>query len=216
MKNGALKKKVLFIGCLLSWFAVIMQFVLMMQNRVETVPETTIRFFSFYTILTNSLVALYFTIVLLKKPKLVLAHFEKPGFSTAITLYITIVGGVYQLVLRGIWEPTGMQRIVDELLHSIIPLYFILFWFLYENKKDVSWKSILSWLIYPAVYLVFILFRGSSSGFYPYPFVNVAELGIQKVLANSGLLVLVFTLTALAFVGIGKLISKVSNNTKQD
>jgi hypothetical protein len=109
-----------------------------------------------------------------------------------------------------------MQRIVDELLHSIIPFYFILFWFLYENKKDVSWKSILSWLIYPAVYLVFILFRGNSSGFYPYPFVNVIELGIGEVVVNSGLLVLVFTLTALAFVGIGKLISKVSNNTKQD
>ena len=210
------KDKILLIAVSLGWFAVVMQFVLMLQNRVESVAETTIRFFSFFTILTNSLVTVYFTILWFKKPSYLLTQFKKPGFLTATTLYITVVSIVYQLVLRGIWEPTGMQKAVDELLHTVIPIYVIVFWFMYENKKEVLWKSIPSWMLYPFVYLVCILFRGTISGFYPYPFVNVNKLGIEKVLINSGFLVLFFIAMAVAFVGIGKLIAKASNNKAQD
>jgi phosphoglycerol transferase MdoB-like AlkP superfamily enzyme len=202
--TNAVKDKAIFIGAAIGWFAVVMQFVLMMQNRVESLNETTIRFFSYFTILTNCLVILYFTIIWHKKPAFLLTHFEKPGFLTAVTLYITTVFIIYQFILRGLWEPTGMQRIVDELLHSVIPIYMIVFWMAYENKKEVSWKSIPAWLFYPLVYLVYILFRGNLSGFYPYPFVNVTELGMEKVLINSGALVLLFLTLAIAFVGIGK------------
>lgn len=199
------KNKALIIGAALGTFAVIMQFILMMQNRVESVAETGIRFFSFYTILTNCLVTIYFTVLWFKKPNFLLNRFEKPGFLTATTLYITVVGAVYQLVLRGIWEPTGMQKIVDELLHTFIPIYVIVFWFVYENIKKITYKSTLKWLVYPAIYLVYILFRGNISGFYPYPFVNVTELGMNKVLINSGVLLFVFITLGLSFVALGKI-----------
>lgn len=42
------------IGVLLGLFALIAQFVLMMQNRQTDVFEAIIRFFSFFTILTKS------------------------------------------------------------------------------------------------------------------------------------------------------------------
>jgi hypothetical protein len=213
-----LQHKAVFVGAAIGWFAVILQFVLMMQNRVESLTETTIRFFSLFTILTNCLVALYFSVLWYQKPRSLVSRFEKPGFLTATTLYITVVGAVYQLVLRGIWEPTGMQSVIDELLHSVIPIYVIVFWMAYENKKAVSWKAIPSWLLYPLFYLVYILFRGRLSGFYPYPFVNVHVLGLEKVLVNSGILVLVFMVLAVAFVGLGKLLAKVKkpNNTTPD
>jgi hypothetical protein len=163
------------------------------------------------------LVILYFTIIWHKKPTFLISRFEKPGFLTAITLYITTVCLVYQFVLRGIWEPTGMQRLVDELLHTVIPIYMIVFWIAYENKKAVSWKSIPLWLLYPLVYLVYILFRGHLSGFYPYPFVNVTELGLEKVLINSVVLLLAFAVLAVVIVGIGKWYkSKTPNNTTPD
>lgn len=211
------KNTFIFIGAALGWFAIIMQFVLMMQNRVESLTETTLRFFSYFTILTTSLVALYFSVLWYKKPISFLTRFEKPGFLTAVTLYSTMVGVVYQLVLRGIWEPTGMFRIVDEMLHSIIPIYVIVFWFNYEDKRNVSWKLIPIWLLYPLFYLAFILFRGNYSGYYPYPFVNVTELGIEKVLLNSGTLVFAFLVLAFVFVGIGKSLKfKTPNNTTRD
>jgi hypothetical protein len=46
---------------------------------------------------------------------------------------ILIVGLVYQVVL-GIWNPTGLQYIVDELLHTVIPLFMLGYWFLPQKR----------------------------------------------------------------------------------
>jgi hypothetical protein len=202
------KKNFLVLGAFLGCFAVITQFILMINNRAASVPETIVRFFSFFTILTNLIVAVYYTIHWLQKPTSLLFRLQKPGILSAVTLYIAVVGLVYQIVLRSIWSPVGIQKLVDELLHSIIPVFTLVYWFLYEKHNEASWKSIPSWLLYPLFYLAFILIRGSISNFYPYPFVNVTELGLQKVLINSSVLVFVFLSIAIGLVACSKLLTK--------
>lgn len=175
----------------------------MIQNSDQGIAEISIRFFSYFTILTNSLAGIYFSIMFFSgegKGKLV----HKPGSLTALTVYITIVGLVYQLVLRQTWEPTGLQKIVDELLHSVNPLLVICFWYFYEEKQRVKWSSLSSWLLYPLLYLFYILLRGRASDFYPYPFVDVNALGIEKVILNSVVLMLVFVGMAVLFIFAGK------------
>lgn len=206
------KKNLLALGAFLGWFAVITQFILMLNNRVASVPETIVRFFSFFTILTNLLVAIYYTIHWFQKPTSLLLRLQKPGVLSAVTLYIAVVGLVYQIVLRSIWSPVGLQKLVDELLHSIIPVFTLVYWFLYEKHTETSWKSIPSWLLYPLFYLAYILIRGSFSNFYPYPFVNVTELGLQKVLINSSVLVFVFLSIALGLTGTSKLLARKQNH----
>lgn len=202
-----MKKNLALFFALICWFAVITQFILMIENRVTPIPEVMIRFFSFFTILTNTLVAIYFTCIGLMKnheSKLI----NKPGILTAITIYIFMVGIVYQLVLRHVWLPEGLQMIVDELLHSIIPILVIVFWIMYERTKSVSYSQLLKWGIYPLTYLIFILIRGSFSNFYPYPFVDVANLGMASVLTNSVVLLLMFLMISALFLFIGKTIIK--------
>ncbi|MEO6130242.1 MAG: Pr6Pr family membrane protein [Saprospiraceae bacterium] len=207
-----MKIKLSLLFAILGWFAIITQFVLMMNQRVTSVAETSIRFFSFFTILTNCIVALYFTYVSLKERPGFFRWFDKPGTLTAITVYITIVGLVYQVVLRKIWEPTGMQMIVDELLHTVIPVLVILFWYIYENKSDIKWTQLPGWLLYPFLYLIFVLFRGQLSGFYPYFFIDLNELGWSKVLINAIMLILVFLLVSSVFIYLGKVIGRFSNS----
>lgn len=161
-------------------------------------PEVTIRFFSFFTILTNILTALFFTTQALGIKQ------YKAGTLTAITVYITIVGLVYQVMLRHLWAPTGMQRVVDELLHSVIPVLTILYWYLYEDRHNVSNKQIPAWLLYPFVYCIYILIRGYFSGFYPYPFIDVSALGFSSVLLNALLLFFFFGFVSILFVFAGK------------
>lgn len=186
----------------LGWFAIVAQFWLMIDNRATPFAETIVRFFSFFTILTNLLAALFFTLQAFG------TRTFKAGTLTAITVYITIVCLVYQVILRPLWTPTGLQKIVDELLHSVIPVLTICYWYLYEYRHTVSYKSITSWLIFPFVYLVYILIRGYFSGFYPYPFMDVSVLGFQQVTGNAlGLLVL-FTLMSFVFVYIGRRLKK--------
>jgi hypothetical protein len=208
-----MKKNLSILFAIIAWFAVLTQYYLMIENRVASIGETTIRFFSFFTILTNSLVAIYFTLSFSKEKKGFLTIINKPGTLTAITVYITIVGLVYQIILRHIWEPKGLQMIVDELLHTLIPILVIIFWYLYESKSLVSYSQIPKWLIYPLIYLIYILVRGAFSDFYPYPFVDVGSLGLSKVLINSILLLGLFVAISAIFIKIGHLLkNKVSSN----
>ncbi|MGF1637458.1 MAG: Pr6Pr family membrane protein [Cyclobacteriaceae bacterium] len=200
-------KIALAIGAAMSVFAVVMQFYLMFINRTTAVSEMIIRFFSFFTILTNSLVALYFSALLLSSQPKQNSFFSKASTATAVAVYIIIVGAVYQFILRGIWSPVGWQQIVDELLHSVIPLYFVIYWLVFVPKHNIQWAQIPFWLIYPFVYLIFILVRGHFSGFYPYPFVDVLKIGFPQVMTNASLLIIVFIMLSAIMVLISRLLS---------
>jgi hypothetical protein len=134
--------------------------------------------------------------------------FSKATTLTAIAVNITIVGATYNAILRFLWNPQGMQRVVDELLHLVIPILFIIFWFVFVPKNRLKWDNIFLWTVYPIAYLVIVLIRGALSGYYPYPFLDVTKLGYPQTLLNSAGVAVAFIIVALLFVAIDKLMSK--------
>ena len=205
--GNAIKIYLIFIA-LFAWFALVAQFYLIIINRTASIPETIIRYFSFYTILTNILVACC-AIILWLNPEARHDHFfSRQTILAALTLYIIIVGLVYNFILRQLWKPQGLQLVVDELLHTVIPIAFLFFWLLFVAKNELKWKNILPWLIYPFIYALYVLIRGKMSGFYPYPFIDMKKLGFSKVILNCGILMIVFFVFSLLLIGIGKLMKK--------
>lgn len=191
-------------GTCLAWFSLIAQFYLIIQNRLASIPETVFRYFGYFTILTNIMVALCFSALLVKRNN----FFRKPTTQTAVTAYIFLVALVYNTVLRGVVKPEGFNRVVDELLHVVMPIIFIVYWFIYTDKRSLQWKHIFPWLLYPLVYIIYTLIRGSFVHFYPYPFLNVDQLGYQSVLINCIWVSFAFLAFSLLFIAIGKGMSK--------
>ncbi|MEO6838246.1 MAG: Pr6Pr family membrane protein [Ginsengibacter sp.] len=189
---------------ILGWFALIAQFYLIILNRTATVGETIIRYFSFFTILTNLLVAFCFTFLLLNPKSKRGNFFSKSTTLTATTVYIIVVGMVYNIILRFLWAPKGLQLIVDELLHTVIPLFCIIFWWIYVRTESLKWKDAYPWLVYPLVYIFIILILGAKSGYYPYPFIDVNTIGYAKVFINSGILTVCFLGISFLFIAIGR------------
>jgi hypothetical protein len=189
---------------ILGWFALIAQYYLMLQNGEIAVIEITIQFFSYFTILTNLLVAVYFTREVFTANSI---KTRASGNLTAITIYILVVGIIYQLLLRS-GELKGMHWLANELLHSLIPVLTLIYWYLYEDKKNLTYQLIPKWTVYPLLYLAYILIRGQISGSYPYPFINVTDLGIAKALMNAFWIAIFFIGLSVIFVKIGKLIDK--------
>ena len=196
------------LGALLGWFAILMQLYLMIENRVVPVPGTLLRFFAFFTIDTNIIVALCFSFIFLGNKTRLGRFFSKASTVTAITVYITIVGIVYNVILRSEWDPQGMQKIVDELLHSVIPALFIIFWLVFVPIEQLKWKNAFPWLIYPVVYMAYAIIHGAITKFYPYPFVDVNKLGYNKALLNAGGVLLIIFLLSLSLIATGKLMRK--------
>ena len=194
---------------ILGWFALIAQFYINIHSGLAApFVEIIVRYFSYFTITTNLLVAIASTTLLINPLWGPGYFFSQQGTLAAITVYILIVGIIYNLILRSLWNPQGLQWVVDELLHSAIPLLLLGFWIIFAPKDELLWKDIWSWLIYPIVYMLFILFRGSTSKFYPYPFINIRVLGLNKVLANSIGIALAFVLVSLIMVALARFISR--------
>ena len=203
------------IGALLGWFAVITQLYLHIQNRPVPVGESLLRFFGYFTIDTNILCALCLTLIALQSNSRLGRFFRKATTVTALTVYITIVGATYNVILRNTWNPQGMQKLVDELLHSVIPVYFVLFWLIFVPIENLKWKDAFPWLIYPIIYMIYALILGAFTKFYPYPFVDVNELGYNRSLLNTGLVLLIIFILSLALIAIGKLMKKIGEGKKK-
>lgn len=187
-------------GAISSWLAVVLQFYLILLNRTESIPETIIRFFSFYTILTNLLVAFYFTSQAFFVNTKSGMFFSKPASSTAVTTYILLVGLGYQFLLRHIWDPQGLQWIVDELLHSVIPLLMLLYWWIFVTRAVIPFTSVFTWALYPVAYFGFVLLRGAASGFYPYYFIDVSRIGYSSAILQSLVMLAAFFGIALILI----------------
>lgn len=192
------KKLVLAAGFVLTWFSLTAQFVIMMQSREIGITDSIIRFFTYFTILSNGLAALSFSSSLFNFSP----FFSSFKVQTAIAVYISIVAIVYNSVLRFIWEPTGLQRLIDELLHVVNPVIFILYWYIIQIKISLTYRFIFRILIFPSVYLVSVLVIGRFSNHYPYPFLDVNQIGCLNVFVNSLGVTAVFVLVSLLFIFI--------------
>lgn len=192
------RKFILILGFLLGWFSLIAQFIIMIQNREVGVFDTIVRFFTFFTILSNILVTICFTSNLFNFS----SFFKSYKVKTAIAVYISIVAIVYNVILRFIWDPTGLQRIVDELLHVVNPIIFVMYWYMAKNEISISYKFIFKILIFPILYLITVLLIGNYSNHYPYPFLNINTIGYTSVVINSIGISLAFVLVSLFFVFI--------------
>jgi hypothetical protein len=63
--------------------------------------------------------------------------------------------------------------------------------------------DVTAWLAYPLAWLVYTLVRGASTDWYPYPFVNVDQLGYDGVLVRCVFLCVGITLAAAAVLWLG-------------
>lgn len=189
---------------MVGWFAIIAQLVLHLQNAPVPLAESLIRFLSYFTVLTNLLVVVCFTFVLFQPGGKFTAFFNSPSVQTAVTLYITVVGLVYNLILRNLWKSEGLQVLLHDILHVLTPVATLVYWWIWTEARQLQWKDIPAWLVYPALYALYILVWGYFTRWYPYPFMDVGKYGLSQVLLNSGLLVLVFLFFSCFFVFAGQ------------
>lgn len=195
-----------------AWFALAIQLYILIDRTPENglTPLSAIgRFLLFFTILSNLLVATSLTIVSLWPLSGAARFFSRIPVISAITVYIFMVGLVYNIILRYTWDPRGLQLLADEMLHVAVPLLYVIYWLLFIPKGQLKWVHVLSWLIFPLFYVVYALIRGALEGFYPYPFLDVNTLGYTRVFLNAVLLFAVFIITGLLLVLIDQKIARI-------
>jgi len=200
-----MKLKQLFLVAMtvLGWLALAIQMFLVVRivtDAGQPPINGVINTLSYFTVLTNLLVATVVSASALR------GHSDtfltRPSTMSASALYIFVVGLIYSLVLRDLWEPTGLQRAADIALHDLMPILYVLYWLLFVPKGTLRWSQPFYWLTYPLVYFTYSLLRGALTGQYLYPFADVNALGYATVLVNGAVLLGAFFVLGLIVVTI--------------
>ncbi|MGY4641228.1 Pr6Pr family membrane protein [Pseudomonas sp. TE24901] len=163
-----------------------------------------INFFSFFTVLTNTLVVVVLSYALVDRDSAAKRFFLAPKTSSGIAVSIVVVSLAYNLLLRHLWQPEGFQFIADELLHDVMPVLFLLYWWRCVPKGTLLLRHIGAWVLYPLVYFAYVLLRGHLLGQYQYPFIDVDTLGYPQVFVNAGQILAGFVGIAVAVVGLDR------------
>ena len=144
-----------------------------------------VNFFSYFTILTNLLVAVALTARTAAPLSRAGRVFSQPSALTALAAYIVVVGLAYHLLLSHQYDPVGIPRLTDLVFHYLMPALFLAYWWLAVPRGVVRWADIPAWTWYPLGYFGYTLVRGAATGTYPYPFVDPSTLGYPRALANG-------------------------------
>ncbi len=155
-------------------------------------------FFSFFTIQSNVLAATMLVLTALvrrdERSRLV------DALRGAVTFYIAITGIVFALLLSGLQEDLDTHiAFVNFVVHYLIPVVLVVDWFVDPPRHRLGLRVALVWLAYPFAWFVYTLVRGSSTDWYPYPFVDVTRHGYGGVLARSVVFLLAFAIGAVLF-----------------
>jgi hypothetical protein len=190
-----------------AWFGLGLQFYIALPARMalgDSLASAVVWYLSFFTIATNALVAGSLTVLVAAPQSQAGRWLAGASVQSAIAVYITLVAIAYELLLRCLWKPTGLQFIADLTLHDLVPLLYLGYWALCVPKGRLEWGHIPAWIVYPGIYLLYMLARGAVTGLYPYPFLDAAALGYTRVLLSALLLLLGLVSLASVLVAVDR------------
>ncbi|QBX38023.1 hypothetical protein E4M02_06385 [Brevundimonas sp. S30B] len=189
--------------------ALALQYGLMIGGQpAGAVGDATLRFFSFFTILTNVLVVVALAAPVLWERTGLGRWAGSEGVRAAVALYIGVVGLIYHLLLARVWDPQGWQLVADVALHTIMPLAFWADWLLFTPKGRLRWIDPLKWLAYPLAYTGWTLVHGLTSSWWPYWFLNVDQQGWWRTAGWAGLVLAVFLVIGLFLVMLDRVFGR--------
>jgi hypothetical protein len=163
--------------------------------------RAVVEFFGYFTILTNLFVALVATAGVLAGGRATRTGLFQPMVVGAASTAILLVGLAYHLLLQRLWAPEGLALVADALLHYAVPVGALAIWLTYPHRVPLALTAPLRWASYPIAYLSYALIRGELLGRYPYPFINVLDIGYRQILVNSVGLLVVFLVFGYLLLG---------------
>lgn len=183
-QNDVTKRNALIVGriliALLALAALIAQILYLKQLGLLNLANV----FSYFTILSNVFLSIVFLV-----GAVALFRRQEPTPTNdlirgAAAVAITIVGIVYGVLLSN--QDLGhLLPWVNIVHHYITPVAGIADWLILPPKNTLRLRQLGYWLIYPLLYLVYTLIRGSITHFYPYFFLDPANGGYGVVALYS-------------------------------
>jgi hypothetical protein len=178
--------------------ALVLQLVLTTTTTGQPLPVRWLRLASYFTIQSNLLVAAAAWALWAHPARGARLLFKVVRLDGVVG--ITVTGLVYVVVLRPTVDLDGWWAVADALLHYAVPLLAVVGWVVYGPRRRTDPRVVLLALVWPVAWFGWTLAHGAVTGFYPYPFVDVDDLGHGTVLGNAALVTALLLAVAGAYL----------------
>jgi hypothetical protein len=168
------------------------------------------RFISYFTVLANLLV-LACSVVLARNPLHEGTRWRVLRMATMVG--ITVTGIVHWFFLRPLLDLSGGSYVVDKLLHVVVPVLAVVAWVVAGPRSQAARPQVLGALLWPLLWGAVTLVRGSITHWWPYPFMNVDDLGWGRVLLNLLGVAVLFAAFGFAYVAADRALARRSPRT---
>lgn len=202
-------------GFIIGIAALLLQFSVSIPNSINdgrSLIMSVIRYFSYFTILTNLTIVLIYAASLF--PRIGWLRILRTPIARATgASCIALVGLFYYFILANLWKPEGLWLIADVSLHYITPIIYVVWFALFHRSGSLKITRIPLMLTPPIIYLIYVMIRGAIIGEYPYPTFEIYNIGLTQVALNiASLIVFLSALSAIA-VGIDRFSSIRKSNS---
>ena len=184
---------------LLAWFGVIVRFGLSIDKALldgGSVGEVFIKLLGYLTILANIMVAIVATVVSLW-PSSRLGRFcgSQVVFGGTVVAIVFVSLGYYFL-LSSAYMPIGLGGALNTINHYITPTAMLVYWLVFMPREKMPIFLPCQWSVYFLAYELYIAIRGEVISQYPYPFVNVVDIGYLDAILNGVMLLAAYVIIA--------------------
>ena len=173
------------------------------ENTSISLIEKLFGNYRYFTMQTNLLVVIWLILAIIWSSDPIKMKKLMGKLKGAITLYITVTFLVFAVVLSPLYHPPGLEGVLNLMLHYIVPVGFIIDWFITEGN-NYQWSFIPYWFCYPIGYLIFALIHGGTTGDYLYPFLNLEVLGFDGLMIRVILLIAFFTGLSSLYITVSR------------
>ena len=150
----------------------------LVETDPPSLPVRLLRFVAYFTIQSNLLV-LVSVLPLLRDP----AYDGRMWrvLRGAAVAGITVTALVHVVLLRPLLDLEGADLVADRLLHVVVPLLAVAGWVALGPRPRLDRGTLSLVLLWPTGWLAVTLVVGASTGWFPYPFLDVTERGWPAV-----------------------------------
>lgn len=191
----------------ITWVALALQLVLFLQKAPELgldIIGGLAKFFTFMTNLTGLATACVFTSALWPTGGGASRWFTGPAAQGAVLVYTSLVFIVYHFMLAGVWHPEPAWLLAAVLLHYVVPACYLVFWVALVQHGALRWGHVLGWQVFPVLYAVAIMAIGPALAGYPYPFLDVGQVGWKEALYAMAMVLAGYLLLSLAVIAFDR------------
>lgn len=188
--------------CAVATFGIVSQFVLTGTGPADAtesdpgVVASVIRFFTFFTILSNLMVAVS------SLPIALGARLSYPLRVLRLNAVaaIVITGVVHWFLLRPGSDLSGVTALVDAVTHVIVPILTVVVWLVAGPRGLTSRLVVAGSFAFPVLYAGWIFLYGALTDWYPYYFIDVPVIGYGQSLTMAAVIFVAFAaLSVLAW-----------------